>query len=122
MENIDVLRSLWKRIENPSVACPSVSFDRILGAMCDILAEGGFGGGNTPSQCWILAYVSIVEKASILGIQSLREQTLPFPSSLSFEEEDELYQASNKEVERELEDLRFRGFLVREGNVYKVKP
>jgi hypothetical protein len=111
MESIDVLRALWKRIESPSVACPSVSFDRILGAMCDILAEDGFGGGNTPLQCWILAYVSIVEKASIWGIQSLREHTFSFSSSFT----------SNKEVERELEDLKFRGLLVREENDYKIK-
>jgi hypothetical protein len=118
MASVDVLRDLWKRIDTPYSACPDVSFDRLLGAMCDILSLEGFGGGNTPLQCWILAYVSIVGRASLMGVQSLREQKVPFDVEDRFEAMD----AISLEVEKELEDLYFRGFLTRDKGVYQIKP
>ena len=119
MANIDVLRDLWKRVDTPYSACPDISFDRLLGAMCDILSEEGYGGGNSPLECWILAYVSIVGRASLMGVQSLRDQKIPFDVEDRFEAMD----AIDREVEKELENLRFRGFLVRdEKGMYQIKP
>lgn len=121
MASVDVLRDLWKRLDTPS-GCPDVSLGHVLETMCDILAKEGYGGGNSPFECWILAYLSLTGGAATWDVQLARQSTI-FVLGCTFEEEEDRCLASNREVERELENLRFRGFLVRDDEgMYRIKP
>ena len=123
MASIDVLRDLWNRVDTPVNASFNMNSGQLLCSMCNILAKEGYGGGNTPFQCWLLAYLSITGGSNLWNARAAAEFRIPvkigdeYPGCTV-----EAFEESEREVEKELEDLYYRGFLTRDEGVYRIKP